>query len=313
MIFVSWCAWWRTNSPPSTPRSRKEERVLTEKRSIVYQGEPGANSHIACVDNFPDLTPIPCPTFEDAFAALQEGAAGLGMIPIENSIAGRVADIHTLLPASGLHIVGETFLPIHFQLLAAPGARIEDLKTVHSHVHALGQCRAIIRRHRLKPVVASDTAGAAREVAELGDKTRAALATELAGQIYGLKILVSDVEDADHNTTRFVVLSKEPRWARAGERPVVTTFVFRVRNVPAALYKALGGFATNGVNMTKLESYMEGGEFSATQFLADVDGHPDDPPLMRALEELDFFSREMRILGVYPAHPFRIETQNGRP
>jgi prephenate dehydratase len=286
---------------------------LTEKPSIVYQGEPGANSHIACVDNFPDLTPIPCPTFEDAFAALQEGAAGLGMIPIENSIAGRVADIHTLLPASGLHIVGETFLPIHFQLLAAPGARIEDLKTVHSHVHALGQCRAIIRRHRLKPVVASDTAGAAREVADLGDKTRAALATELAGQIYGLKTLVSDVEDADHNTTRFVVLSKEPRWARAGERPVVTTFVFRVRNVPAALYKALGGFATNGVNMTKLESYMEGGEFSATQFLADVDGHPDDPPLMRALEELDFFSREMRILGVYPAHPFRIETQNGRP
>ena len=231
------------------------------------------------------------------------------MIPIENSIAGRVADIHTLLPASGLNIVGETFLPIHFQLLAVPGARIEDLETVYSHVHALGQCRNIIRRHRLKPMVASDTAGSAREVAEWADKSRASLATQLAGQIYGLQTLVSDVEDEKHNTTRFVVLSKDARWAPAGGGPVVTTFVFRVRNVPAALYKALGGFATNGVNMTKLESYMEGGEFSATQFLSDVDGHPDDPPLKRALEELEFFSREVRILGVYPAHPFRAESQ----
>ena len=284
---------------------------MTEMRSIVFQGEPGANSHIACVDNYPDLTPAPCPTFEDAFAALQEGSADLGMIPIENSIAGRVADIHALLPASGLHIVGETFLPIHFQLLAAPGARIDELKTVHSHVHALGQCRNVIRRHKLKPVVASDTAGAAREVAERGDKTRAALASQLAGQIYGLQTLVSDVEDEKHNTTRFIVLSKDPRWVPAREGPVVTTFVFRVRNVPAALYKALGGFATNSVNLTKLESYMEGGEFAATQFLADADGHPDDPPLKRALEELEFFSREVRILGVYPAHPYRAETQNG--
>jgi len=284
---------------------------MTETRSIAYQGEPGANSHIACVDNYPDFEPAPCATFEDAFAALADGSADLAMIPIENSIAGRVADIHALLPASGLHIVGETFLPIHFQLLAAPGARIEDLRTVHSHVHALGQCRNIIRRHRLKPVVASDTAGAAREVAEWGDKTRAALATELAGRIYGLKTLVSDVEDEKHNTTRFVVLSKSERWVPQGNGPVVTTFIFRVRNVPAALYKALGGFATNGVNMTKLESYMVEGEFAATQFLADVDGHPEDPPLARALEELAFFSRELRILGVYPAHPFRIETQNG--
>ena len=284
---------------------------MTKARVIAYQGEPGANSHIACVDNYPDLAPMPCATFEDAFAALQDGSADLGMIPIENSIAGRVADIHALLPASGLHIVGETFLPIHFQLLAVPGARIEDLKTVHSHVHALGQCRKIIRRHRLKPVVASDTAGSAREVAEGGDKSRASLATRLAAQIYGLQTLVSDVEDESHNTTRFVVLSKDPRWAPQGDGPVVTTFVFRVRNVPAALYKALGGFATNSVNMTKLESYMVEGEFSATQFLADVDGHPDDPPLQRALEELEFFSREVRILGVYPAHPFRAETQNG--
>jgi prephenate dehydratase len=280
-------------------------------RSIVYQGEPGANSHIACVENFPDRKPIPAATFEDAFAALQEEAADLGMIPIENSIAGRVADIHALLPASGLHIVGETFLPIHFQLLAAPGVRIGDLKSVHSHVHALGQCRNVIRRLGLKPVAASDTAGAAREVAESGDRSRAALASRLAGEIYGLETLLSDVEDEKHNTTRFVVLSKDPHWAAPGAGPVVTTFVFRVRNVPAALYKALGGFATNGVNMTKLESYMVDGEFSATQFLADVDGHPDDPPLMRALEELDFFSREVRILGVYPAHPFRVETHNG--
>jgi prephenate dehydratase len=282
---------------------------MSAGRRIAYQGEPGANSHIACADVYPDLEPLACATFEDAFAALQEGSVELAMIPIENSIAGRVADIHSLLPASGLHIIGETFLPIHFQLLAIPGARIEDLKSVHSHIHALGQCRNIIRRHRLKPMVAGDTAGSAREVAEWADKSRASLATRLAGQIYGLQILVSDVEDEDHNTTRFVVLSKEARWAPPGNGVVVTTFVFRVRNVPAALYKALGGFATNGVNMTKLESYMEGGEFSATQFLADVDGHPENPPLKRALEELDFFSREMRILGVYPAHPFRAETQ----
>jgi prephenate dehydratase len=282
---------------------------MTATQSIAYQGEPGSNSHIACVDNYPDLSPMACATFEDAFASVQDGSAKLGMIPIENSIAGRVADIHSLLPASGLHIVGETFLPIHFQLLAVTGARIEDLRTVHSHAHALGQCRNVIRRHKLKPMVAGDTAGAAREVAEWADKSRAALATRLAGQIYGLQTLMSDVEDEDHNTTRFIVLSKDERWAPAGEGPVLTTFVFRVRNVPAALYKALGGFATNSVNMTKLESYMEGGEFTATQFLADVEAHPSDPPLGRALEELEFFSRNMRILGVYPAHPYRGESQ----
>ncbi len=282
---------------------------MNKTLSIAYQGEPGANSHIACVDNYPDLTPLPCATFEDAFAAVQDGTAELGMIPIENSIAGRVADIHTLLPASGLHIIAETFLPIHFQLLAVPGAKIDELKTVHSHTHALGQCRNIIRRHKLKPVVGADTAGSAREVAEWADKSRAALAPRLAGQIYGLQTLVSDVEDESHNTTRFIVLSRDARWAAAGGGPLVTTFVFRVRNVPAALYKALGGFATNSVNMTKLESYMEGGEFTATQFLSDVDGHPSDPPLHRALEELKFFSRETRILGVYPAHPYRSESQ----
>jgi prephenate dehydratase len=275
------------------------------KGTIAYQGEPGANSHIACVENFPDHQPLPCASFEDAFAALEDGIADLGMIPIENSIAGRVADIHNLLPASNLHIIGETFLPIRFQLLALPGVGISKLRTVHSHVHALGQCRKIIRELGLKPVIAGDTAGSAREVAEARDPTRASLATSLAGEIYGLKILRENVEDEAHNTTRFVVLSKTPQWAAAGNGQVATTFVFRVRNVPAALYKALGGFATNGVNMTKLESYMVDGEFTATQFLADVDGHPQDPPLARALEELGFFSREVRILGVYPAHPFR--------
>jgi prephenate dehydratase len=280
-------------------------------KTIAYQGEPGANSHIACLDDYPDHQPLACATFEDAFAAMQDESADLAMIPIENSIAGRVADIHALLPASGLHIVAETFLPIHFQLLAAPGATLGALRTVHSHVHALGQCRKIIRRLGLKPIVSSDTAGSAREVAEAGDPSRASLATQLAGEIYGLTTLAADVEDETHNTTRFVVLSKTPQWAAPHNGPLVTTFVFRVRNVPAALYKALGGFATNGVNMTKLESYMIDGEFTATQFLADVDGHPEDPPLKRALEELEFFSREMRILGVYPAHPFRVETQKG--
>jgi len=284
---------------------------MTKRKMIAYQGEPGANSHIACIDNYPDHTPLPCATFEDAFAALQEGRADLGMIPIENSIAGRVADIHALLPASGLHIVAETFLPIHFQLLAVEGTKLADLRSVHSHVHALGQCRKIIRKYRLAPVVAGDTAGSAREIAEWRDPTRASLATRLAGEIYGLTTLAEDVEDEAHNTTRFIVLANAPDWARAGAAPLVTTFVFRVRNVPAALYKALGGFATNGVNMTKLESYMVEGEFTATQFLADVDGHPEDPALKRALEELGFFSRELRILGVYPAHPFRIETQRG--
>ena len=278
-------------------------------KTIAYQGEPGANSHIACRDDYPDCQPLACATFEDAFAALQDGPADLAMIPIENSIAGRVADIHALLPASGLHIVAETFLPIRFQLLAAPGATLETLRTVHSHVHALGQCRKIIRKLGLTPIVASDTAGSAREVAEARDVSRASLATKLAGEIYGLQTLAADVEDEAHNTTRFVVLSKTPHWAAPHNGPVVTTFVFRVRNVPAALYKALGGFATNGVNMTKLESYMIDGVFTATQFLADVDGHPEDPPLKRALEELDFFSREVRLLGVYPAHPFRVATQ----
>jgi prephenate dehydratase len=279
---------------------------------IAYQGEPGANSHIACRNVYPQMDPLPCATFEDALAAVADGAAELAMIPIENSIAGRVADIHHLLPTAGLFIVGEYFLPIRFQLLGLKGARLADIRDVYSHVHALGQCRKIIRKLGLVPHIAADTAGSAREVAEWRDKTKASLATQLAGEIYALDILASDVEDEKHNTTRFIVLAKTPQRPAPHNGACVTSFVFRVRNVPAALYKALGGFATNGVNMTKLESYMVEGEFTATQFLADVDGHPDEPALARALEELAFFCKELNVLGVYPAHRFRIESEQRR-
>ena len=276
---------------------------------IAYQGEPGANSHIACDNAYPAWETLPCATFEDAFAAIADGAATLGMIPIENSIAGRVADIHHLLPSSGLYIAAEYFLPVHFQLLGIKGASLDAVRSVYSHVHALGQCRIIIRARGLATHVTGDTAGSAREVAKWRDPGRAAIATRLAAEIHGLDVLAADIEDEPHNTTRFVVLSKIPQWAKLGLGPVVTSFVFRVRNVPAALYKALGGFATNGVNMTKLESYMVDGEFTATQFLADVEAHPEEPALARALEELAFFCKELKILGVYPAHPFRIESQ----
>jgi len=272
---------------------------------IAFQGELGANSHLAISEAYPDAQALPCDTFEDALAAISSGDADLGMIPIENSVAGRVADIHHLLPHSGLFIIGEWFLPIRHQLMAVRGATVQDIKTVESHVHALGQCRRMIRKLGIKPIVAGDTAGSARIVAESRDKSRAAIASRLAAEIYGLDILAPDIEDEDHNTTRFVVLAREKKWAAQNSRPLVTSFVFNVRNVPAALYKALGGFATNGVNMTKLESYMVDGNFFATQFYADVDGHPDDRGLAFALDELKFFSKEFRIIGVYPAHPFR--------
>lgn len=275
------------------------------KLKIAFQGEPGANSHIAIVEAYPDAEPMPCATFEDALSAISSGEADLGMIPIENSVAGRVADIHHLLPASGLFIIGEWFLPVRHQLMAVKGTKLEDIKSVESHVHALGQCRRIIRKLGIKGIVHADTAGSARDISERKDKTVAAIASRLAAQIYGLDILAEDIEDEAHNTTRFVVLAREPKWAVQGSGPLVTTFVFRVRNLPAALYKALGGFATNGVNMTKLESYMVDGNFFATQFYADVDGHPEDKGLAFAMEELKFFSREFRIVGVYPGHPFR--------
>lgn len=274
-------------------------------KSIVFQGEPGANSHIACHEAYPDCEAVPCATFEDAFAAVHDAKAELAMIPIENSVAGRVADIHHLMPESGLHIIGEFFLPISHQLVAPRGATLETLKTVQSHVMALGQCRETLRNLGLKAVVGPDTAGSAREIAEANDITQGALASDLAAEIYGLDILKANVEDHAHNTTRFVIMSREDRRASANNGLVVTTFVFKVRNVPAALYKAMGGFATNGVNMTKLESYQLDGQFFATQFYADVEGHPDERPLALALEELAFFSTELKILGVYPAHPYR--------
>ena len=270
-------------------------------RRIAYQGEPGANSHLICKQYYPDADAVACASFEDVFAAVENGDADLAMIPIDNSIAGRVADIHHFLPTSNLHIVAEHFLRIQFTLMGIDGASLDSIKTVHSHVHALGQCRKVIRELGLTTVISGDTAGAAREIAEAQDPSQAAIAPPLAAEIYGLKILRDDVEDEDHNTTRFVVLSPEPVLAAPDDGPVVTCFVFNVRNLPAALYKALGGFATNGVNMTKLESYMVGGEFTATQFLAEVDGHPEHVGVRNALEELRFFTTDVKILGVYPA------------
>ncbi len=272
---------------------------------IAFQGELGAYSHKACRSAFPKMTPLPCPSFEDAFAAVHDGVAALGMIPIENSVAGRVADIHHLMPDSGLYIIGEHFERVNHHLLAVPGAQLEDIRRVRSHVHALSQCRKLFRRYDMKPEVAADTAGAAAEVAAKGDPTVAAIASELAGEIYGLQSLLANIEDATHNTTRFLILSRQRVEPNPRAEQVVTTFVFRVADRPAALYKALGGFATNGLNMTKLESYQVGGEFVAAQFYADVEGHPEQRSMRLALQELGWFSDEVRILGVYPGHPFR--------
>ena len=268
---------------------------------ISFQGAKGANSEIAIRDVYPGWEAVPCDTFEDAFKALKDGETSLAMIPIENTLAGRVADIHHILPNSEAFIVGEYFLPIRFDLMVLPGVKLEEIKTVYSHVHGLGQCRKIIRENGWKAIVGGDTAGSAKFVSERGDRTIAALAPALAAEIYELETLAENVEDADHNTTRFVILSSEENWAERNGKEIITTFLFQVRNIPAALYKALGGFATNGINMTKLESYQIGGQFTATQFYADVVGHPDDASLKLAFEELEFFTDEFRILGVYPS------------
>lgn len=285
---------------------------MTSSNRIAFQGEYGANSDMACRDVFPTMDPLPCPTFEDTFNALENGDADLAMIPIENTLAGRVADIHHLLPESRLHIIGEYFMPIRFQLMVLPGVDKDEIKTVHSHIHALGQCRKIIRSNGWKPVVAGDTAGAAKLVSEKGDRSMAALAPRLASSLYGLDIIAENVEDSDNNVTRFVVLSRDEQWAKrtTPEEVIVTTFVFNVRNIPAALYKAMGGFATNGINMTKLESYQIGGKFVATQFYADIEGHPEDESVRHALEELKFFSEKVRILGVYTGHAMRGKLNN---
>ena len=298
-----------TKSRSAGAAAAKRSRAPDTKpaQCISYQGELGANSFIACEDVYPDLKPLPCATFEDAIGAVKSGEARYAMIPIENSLAGRVADIHHLLPGSNLYIVGEYFLPIRHHLMAIKGAKLKGITDVYSHVHALGQCRRIIAKHGMRKHVALDTAGSARQVAEWGDPTKAAIAPPAAARIYGLDVLAEDIQDEEHNTTRFIILSATPDDADPGIGPVVTTFIFNVRNVPAALYKAMGGFATNGINMTKLESYQVNGEFVATMFYADIEGHPADRNVRLALEELSFFSTELRILGTYPASPYRAE------
>ncbi|MBK5922386.1 prephenate dehydratase [Rhodovulum sulfidophilum] len=268
---------------------------------IAFQGEPGAYSHQACHDARPDMEALPCRTFEDVIEAVRRGAAEMAMLPVENSTYGRVADIHQLLPDSGLHIVGEAFVRVHINLLAVPGAALAGIRRAMSHTVLLGQCRDFLQTHDIHRVTAADTAGSARQVAETGDPAVAALAGDLAAEIYGLDVLARHIEDHDKNTTRFLLMSRAPDRSRRGDLGMMTTFVFRVRNIPAALYKAMGGFATNGVNMTKLESYMVDGSFTATQFYADIEGHPDDPHVARALEELDYFTSHIDILGVYPA------------
>jgi prephenate dehydratase len=294
----------KSRPPESSPQASAQP---SPGERVSYQGEPGANSHLACVEVFPGFEAVACPTFEDAIAAVKSGEARYAMIPIENSVAGRVADIHHLLPDAGLFIVGEHFLRVRHQLMALPGATLESLKSALSHTQALGQCRVTLRKLGLQPVPEADTAGSARMVSEQKDLTKAAIASTLAAEIYGLNILKSDIEDEAHNTTRFVILAAEPDDAEPGEGAFVTTFIFRVRNVPAALYKAMGGFATNGVNMTKLESYQLDGAFTATMFYADIEGHPAERPVRLALEELSFFSSELKVLGTYRASPYRAQ------
>lgn len=274
---------------------------------IAYQGEPGANSHLAAKEAFPNAEAVAYPTFEDALAAVKSGDAAYAMIPIENSVAGRVADIHHLLPDADLYIVAEHFLRVRHQLMAKKGAQLSSIKRVMSHTQALGQCRNTLRKLGIASVPEADTAGAARLVSEMNDTTTGAIASRLAAEIYGLDILKSDMEDETHNTTRFVVLASDPDDAEADQGPVITTFIFRVRNIPAALYKALGGFATNGVNMTKLESYQTEGTFNATMFFADIEGHLKEHLVQLAMRELSFFSTEVKVLGTYPASAYRKE------
>ncbi len=271
---------------------------------IAFQGRPGAYSHMACRQAYPELEPLPCESFESAFAAVRDGLARYAMIPVDNTVAGRVADVHHLMPHCGLHIIGEQFLRVNHHLLALPGATMATIRQVQSHVHALGQCRKFLNEHKLKPVVAADTAGAAADLAETRDLETAVIASQLAAEIYGLVSLTADVEDAEHNTTRFLVLAQEPRYPGVKDGPAITSFLFKVRNVPAALYKAMGGFATNGVNMLKLESYIDP-TFQQAQFYADILGHPDDEAVRFAMEELRFFAHHIEVFGVYPTSPFR--------
>jgi prephenate dehydratase len=251
------------------------------------------------------MQPLPCRTFEDTITAVREGRADLAMVPVDNSTFGRVADIHHLLPESGLHIVGEAFVRVHINLLALPGVRLDQIESAVSHTMLLGQCRTFLERHGIRRVTGADTAGSARHVAEAGQPELAALASDLAGEIHGLDVIAHHIEDQGTNTTRFLIMAREPDFARRGDDGMMTTLVFRLRSIPAALYKALGGFATNGVNLTKLESYIMDGRFNVAQFYADIEGHPEDPPVARALDELDYFTSDITILGVYPSDPRR--------
>lgn len=276
------------------------------KKKIAFQGKAGAYSHTACLTAFPRLEPLPCPTFADAFKAVEGGKAAYAMIPIDNSIAGRVADIHHLLPRSSLSIVGEHFIPVHHCLLGVEGTKLDNIKTVYSHVHALPQCRKIIASMGLKPVVFEDTAGSAQKVAEMKDPAIGAIASELAAKLYGLKILQRNIEDEVGNMTRFIVLAKEkkiPAWKK--KETYMTSILFDVRNLPAALYKALGGFATNGINITKLESYLDGKEFNSARFYCEVEAHPEETAFAYALDELQFYAADLRLLGTYPVHAYR--------
>ncbi|TRW96770.1 prephenate dehydratase [Paracoccus sp. M683] len=280
------------------------DRAATNR--IAFQGELGAYSHEACRNARPGMEPLPCRAFEDVIQAVRSGQADLAMLPVENSTYGRVADIHRLLPESGLHIVDEAFVRVHISLMALPGVAIEDIKKVRAHLVLLPQSAAFLARYGIRGEAAADSAGAAAELAQGGDPSTGVLASDLAAEIHGLNILARHIEDHAHNTTRFLIMSRQDDPARRAEK-MMTTFVFRVRNIPAALYKAMGGFATNGVNMTKLESYMADGVFTATQFYADIEGHPEDPNVRRALDELSYFSSSLHILGVYPADPLRAE------
>lgn len=272
---------------------------------IAFQGEPGAYSHEACRNARPDMEALPCRTFEDTIEAVKTGQADLAMLPVENSTYGRVADIHSLLPKSGLHIIEEAFVRVHINLLGLPGTKLTEVQHAMSHTVLLGQCKGFLQKNGIHRVTGADTAGSARHVSQAGDQSLAALASPLAGEIYGLDLLAEHIEDNSNNTTRFLIMSPESDTSRRGNDGMITTFVFQVRNIPAALYKAMGGFATNGVNMTKLESYMVDGSFTATQFYADIEGHPDDPNVELALDELNYFTTNIEILGVYPADPGR--------
>lgn len=275
-------------------------------KTIAFQGELGAYSHEACMSARPNCKALPCKSFEDVIYSVNNKVADLAMLPVENTTYGRVADIHRLLPGSGLHIIDEVFTRVRINLLGLPGKKLEDIEAAEAHPVLLPQAASFLDKNNIRGIRAIDSAGAAAALKDSKAKGLGVLASKLAAEIYGLEVLAEDIEDSDHNTTRFLLMSSYPDNTRRGDTKMMTTFIFQVRNIPAALYKAMGGFATNGVNMTKLESYMVGGTFSATQFYADIEGHPDDTNVKLALDELSYFTQSISILGVYPASSERV-------